>query len=146
MTQDFWIATSPKGQPRPKFARIGNYVQTYDPKQSKDYKSDMKWQLIEQHPLRLDGPVSLSIDFLMPRPKSHYGKKGLKDSAPYYHTSKPDLDNCIKAVKDCAKGILWGDDSQVCVLLATKKYADIPGISIWLKDASTGLISKSKLP
>lgn len=134
MRQEFWISTIPAGQARPKFARVGNHVHTYDPKHSKDYKADMKWQIIEQHPIVMQGPVSLIVDFMMPRPKAHYNKKGVKDSAPYYHTSKPDLDNMVKALKDCAKGVLWKDDSQVCVTMATKKYAEVPGIKFYIQD------------
>lgn len=135
MTQEFFIQTIPQAQARARFARMGNFVKTYDPAKCKDYKSDLKWQIIEQHPKKIIGPITMVVDFLMPRPKNHFGAKGLKATAPIFHTTRPDVDNCIKALMDCAKGILWDDDTQVAVLVATKKYSEITGIRILIQEA-----------
>lgn len=136
MRQEFWISTIPKGQARPRFARMGKFVKTYDPAQSKDYKADLKWQILEQNPCMMQGPVSLIVDFLMPHPQAHYNKKGLKNNTPHYHTSKPDTDNLIKGLLDAINdtGRIWRDDSQVAVIMATKKYAELPGIKLYIQD------------
>jgi Holliday junction resolvase RusA-like endonuclease len=69
-----------------------------------------------------EGPIALTLVFHFPRPQSHFTKKGLRPDAPMMKTSTPDLDNCVKAVKDSMKGIVWRDDAQVTWLFARKIY------------------------
>jgi Holliday junction resolvase RusA-like endonuclease len=71
-------------------------------------------------PLR--GPLSLRVTFNLPRPKSHYGAKGLKPGSPRWHTSKPDATKLLRGVEDALTGILWGDDAQVSEQHVTKVY------------------------
>jgi len=69
------------------------------------------------------GPIQLHIIFFMPRPVSR----------PKKHTApdvRPDLDKLARAVLDALTGIAWRDDAQVCVLSATKVYADHVGADI----------------
>lgn len=123
--QTFTIMGIPQGQGRPRFARIGQHVTTYDSKQDKANKGNIRAQLVANKPVYMPGPVSLTMTFYMPRPKLHYNAKGEKKiSAPTFHTARPDLDNLTKAVMDAAKGVLWQDDSQVCMQSAVKYYAD----------------------
>jgi len=44
---DFFVYGNPVAQGRPRFARRGNFVATYDPKESKSWKETVKWQAIE---------------------------------------------------------------------------------------------------
>jgi Holliday junction resolvase RusA-like endonuclease len=48
------------------------------------------------------------------------------------HIKRPDLDNLIKFVKDCANGVLWKDDSQIISLNASKAYHPDPQTEIRL--------------
>ena len=66
----------------------------------------------------------------MPIPASISEKKW---KAGIIHTKKPDLDNLIKFVKDCANGILWHDDSQVVTIEAAKLYSEEPETRILLR-------------
>lgn len=72
-----------------------------------------------------EGPYRVTLDFLMPRPKSHYTSKGeIKPTAPHWFAKKPDADNLAKAVLDCITSLqAWKDDSAVVVLKITKRYA-----------------------
>jgi Holliday junction resolvase RusA-like endonuclease len=85
----------------------------------------------------LDGPVSLSMEFRMPRPKAHYGtaKSGpaLKGNAPKWHTSRPDADKLTRCVMDALTGVAYRDDSQVCSKTVDKYYDDRPGVWICVK-------------
>ena len=76
----------------------------------------------------IDGPVSMILYFRIPRPKSHYrtGKYShiLKDSAPSFVLTKPDIDNYAKLVLDAMNGIAYNDDCQVVDLEVRKLYAD----------------------
>jgi Holliday junction resolvase RusA-like endonuclease len=89
----------------------------------------------------LQGPVSLDIRFVMPRPKGHYGTGRnagvLKCSAPIYHTIKPDRTKLLRSTEDALTGIVWKDDSQVCIGPIYKVYGDEPGALIKVK-AVTG--------
>lgn len=79
-------------------------------------------------------PIRVILQFVMPRPKSHYGTgknaETLKLFSPEYHTSKPDLDKLIRCVKDALTGVAWKDDSQVCELVADKMYGENPGVVV----------------
>jgi Holliday junction resolvase RusA-like endonuclease len=83
------------------------------------------------------GPLKVTMDFAMPRVKSHFGTgknaDKLKESAPCYHTSKPDLDKLCRCVKDALTGVIWNDDSQVAILWARKSYGDKPGVEITIE-------------
>ena len=63
------------------------------------------------------GPVALEVDFYLPRPKT------VKRSAPIV---PPDLDKLVRAVGDGIgqSGLIWGDDSQITAIQASKRYAD----------------------
>lgn len=116
-----------KGQPiaqkRPRFGKGRAYsIQKQDMHR---WQQEVKPQIEKQH----EGPLYVSIKFFIKRPKSHYrtGKNAhlLKDGAPEYPTSTPDLDNYVKWVMDCLNGIAYKDDAIVVSLLAGKYYAEM---------------------
>ena len=121
------VRMRPKSQARHKARRAGNRVFMYDPS-SKD-KSDFQQEcsnFAPKHPL--EGAISVSMIFSMPRPKSHYrsGKYShlLKDNAPSLHVSKPDIDNLIKFYLDAMTGSFWKDDAYICTIEASKIYSE----------------------
>jgi crossover junction endodeoxyribonuclease RusA len=79
---------------------------------------------------RFEGPVSVFINFYLPRPKSLPKKVTL-------HAKRPDLDKLGRAVLDgLTDGGAWLDDSQVNRLMLTKHYATeqiAPGCRIDIK-------------
>lgn len=132
MTNALFIAGTPKGQPRPKAYRRGAHAAVYDPGTAAEWKFLIA-RAFEGVELP-DGPLCVSLKFQMPRPKSHYrtGKHAgkLKDSAPYWHTKKPDLDNLIKAVLDAMP---LGDDARVARMAPGKAYVPAnrePGVFV----------------
>lgn len=84
-----------------------------------------------------DGPVKLSIVFVMPRPKCHFKKDGsLKSNAPDWHVKTPDLTKLVRSTEDALKGICWRDDCQVVMGDYTKRFAcegELTGAWIWVK-------------
>lgn len=70
------------------------------------------------------GSVDLVVRFYLPRPKRHYGARGLRPSAPDAHTQKPDLDKLLRAVLDALTGVAYRDDGQVLLIEAMKLWAD----------------------
>lgn len=70
----------------------------------------------------LDGPVGLSVLFVMPRPASKVWKRKPmpREWAP---TAKADVDNLLKAVMDALNKRAWTDDRRVCEALPRKCIA-----------------------
>lgn len=72
----------------------------------------------------LDGPLTIAVDFHLPRPKSHVGKRGLKPSAPKHHVTAPDCLKLMRAVEDAMQGIVYRNDSQIVRETVTKGYGE----------------------
>lgn len=72
----------------------------------------------------LDGALSLTVRFWVPRPKGHFGARGLKPSAPDYPTKRPDVTKLLRAVEDACTGIIWRDDAQIVAQHAIKCYGE----------------------
>lgn len=78
---------------------------------------------------RIEGDVQLVLEFRMPRGKT------VKRPRP---SVTPDLDKLVRAFLDGLTDALtvWRDDAQVVTLLATKVYADRPGVRVQLGEYS----------
>lgn len=128
-----FIAGNPVAQGRPRFARIGQGVRTYDPGKSRDWKHFIALRANAEgiKPFLQGVPLSVSVTFYLSRPASVSAKKRPLPIC------KPDLDNFIKAAKDGLKGIAWHDDSQVVRIFAEKLYSDTPGALITVEEVPT---------
>lgn len=72
----------------------------------------------------LDGPLQLVVTFTVPRPKGHYGARGLRPSAPRFPSVRPDVTKLLRAVEDAITGVVWRDDAQVITQHACKLYGE----------------------
>ncbi|MGG0663425.1 RusA family crossover junction endodeoxyribonuclease [Viridibacillus arvi] len=124
----FEIDGDVQAQQRPKFSRIGKGVSVRDPKESKDYKSFVRLVASEHSPAELiTEPIKLYIDVFRKIPKSFSKKKHLQAvEGELRPTTKPDIDNLVKGIKDGLSKVIWHDDSQVIELVARKFYSDKP--------------------
>lgn len=128
MAHEFTITIpgKPIAKKRPRFVRRGKFVGAYNCQETEEGR--FKWELASQmagkDPIPSGVPIRLSAVFYMPIPSST-PKKWLS-SVGHRHVKKPDLDNLVKFVKDCANGLIWKDDSQVFCVLAFKYYSDNP--------------------
>jgi len=87
-------------------------------KRSKEWMQEIKSAAVNAYGGELlSGPVILTCKFFFARPKSHFGSgrnaNVLKDTAPEWHTQKPDLSKTTRAIEDALTGIVWRDDSQI---------------------------------
>ena len=120
----------PKGSTK-AFARRGGGrpIVTSDNTKLKPW-AQLVAQVAQQHvPALHPAGVRVTLDFVLPRPKSHPKRR----TKP--HCAKPDVDKLARGVLDALTGIAWGDDSQVTSLLATKRYArelEQPGVLVSL--------------
>ena len=117
-TLTFSIPGKPQTKLRPRFSRWKGKVKTYNCQS--DEEQTMKWQLkARMNGPPLEGPLSINLVFVMPRPKSRSKKE-------IYHAVKPDIDNLIKWILDVGNGILWDDDKQVVSVGSVKIYGAEP--------------------
>lgn len=145
----FFAPGLPKGQPRPRaFARKmgGKFVaRVYDAGTAEAWKSEIAVAAkpyLPPAPIR--SPVSLSLTFVMPRPKGHYrtGKHAgeLRPDAALYHTAKPDFDNLAKCVADVLTALGFVQDDALIVQHTFAKlytFGTRTGCRVELKDADT---------
>ena len=127
MKIDFFVAGTPKAQPRVKAFVRGGHAGVYTPDGAESWKQAVRRETVANAPeSAVAHPVRVSMDFFLSRPKAHYKRDGsVKANSPVWHCKKPDLDNLIKAVVDAITDTqrVWMDDSQICQISATKSYA-----------------------
>lgn len=97
----------------------------------------------------LSGPVLLMIKYNLIRPRGHYGKKGLRPSAPPFPDVKPDKDKLTRATCDgiTESNRIYRDDAQVVMSVELKQYApegESSGAEIVIVDMS-GVLSAPQI-
>lgn len=78
----------------------------------------------------LEGPLQLNVSVMVVRPKSHYGARGLRPSAPSAPTTRPDLTKYLRGIEDAMTGIVWRDDAQVITTSAEKRYGEPARVAV----------------
>ncbi len=134
-TLTFEIPGDVQAQQRPKFSRYGNGVSVRDPKESKDYKSFVRLVASQVAPDELiTEEIRLSIVVYRKIPKSFSKKKHQQAvDGVLKPTTKPDIDNLVKGIKDGLSKVIWHDDSQVTELVARKLYSDNPRAEVTIE-------------
>lgn len=118
---------------------INRVVITDACKGSRDWKTDVSLAAQRHYsgPL-LGGPLSVHFTFFVTRPKSHYrtGKNAhlLRDSAPIAPITKPDVLKLSRGVEDALTSIIWKDDAQIVDEHIKKRFADVPGVQIEIRE------------
>ncbi len=133
----FVVRGLPKAQPRVKARRIGAHAGVYDPGTAEVWKACVVREARAYRPeVPLEGPLRISIDLLFPRPKSLMRAKD--PPGELWHVSRPDRDNCDKAILDALKDDGWyRDDAQVCAGEVQKFYhskSGVPGARITIEE------------
>lgn len=118
----FTIPGDPVPQPRARVSTRGGFARAYVP--AKHPVHAYREAIADAARAAGAGvhgePVSVVIDLVWERPKSHMRKSGVKPDAPVL--PRADVDNAAKAVLDSLNGVAWEDDSQVQRLVVEKSY------------------------
>ena len=141
MTITFEILGVPIAKKRPRFARKGKYVTTYNDQESEEGRwiAQMMAVLtpqVKQHlPIPKGVPITLEAQYVFPPLKSWPKRmsRALMEGQSIPHTVKPDRDNLQKFMKDCMNKIIWADDSQVSEGHDRKYYGLTPKTIITVK-------------
>lgn len=137
----FTIPGPVQAQERPRFSRAGNHVKTHDAPKSRAYKEVVKLVAWQNKPQELlQGPLKMEIDVYIQPPKKHQTKPKLAliQSGELLPTTKPDLDNLAKGIKDGCSKIIWNDDSQIVELVVRKFYDMQPRAEVTIEQYKTG--------
>ena len=114
MRVSFTVYGQPVPKARARTVRKGGRTWSFTPKKVKVWEDAVKEEAGKHFTEPINGPVALSLAFYMKRPKSRK-----KDN---YVMTTPDLDNLEKAFLDGLNDVAYGDDKQVVVKNAVKKY------------------------
>jgi Holliday junction resolvase RusA-like endonuclease len=130
---DVWVPGLLRPAPRPRVDR----GRAHNPSWYTCQKRKLARDLARLVPPLGEGETAVTIDVLLPRPKSHWCKAGLAASAPAWPPARAgDVDNLAKAVLDAlVVGGVLPDDSQVVDLTVRKAYAPRsrePGFRLWI--------------
>jgi Holliday junction resolvase RusA-like endonuclease len=111
------IPGTPRGKERPRLGK----GRVYTPAKTKEYENTVAWAAKVAMGRRkvIEGPLSLMISCYF------------KGKSPGYHVSKPDLDNCCKAILDGMEGITFKNDSQIARLILSKENALDERVEVW---------------
>ena len=136
------IDGEPVAQGRPRISTASGYARAYDPAKSRNYKDYIRYaasqQMNGQQPLQ--GALGLSVRVYREIPKSMSKKKAEQaEQGLIRPTTKPDLDNYVKGIKDSLKSICWRDDGQVVAYVEPfgKYYSSKPRVEITVKEMDT---------
>lgn len=139
MTCDFEVEGKPTGKGRPRFKRMGNFVQTYTPEKTADYEKLVRLRFQNAGGVITDKPVKIEIVAFFAPPKSVRKKQKQEMLANLIlPTKKPDCDNIAKIVLDALNQIAYEDDSQVIELSVRKQYASEAKVSVHIEDIEIG--------
>lgn len=126
----FFVAgiPQPKGSTKSFLHRhSGRVVTMSDNDKLKGWQSEVKRcaRLYIEPDIPTHGPVNLTLEFLMPRPKCH--------KTTVHHIKKPDADKLVRGIFDSLTGVAYHDDSQIHACKFTKRYVcghELPGVMI----------------
>jgi Holliday junction resolvase RusA-like endonuclease len=77
------------------------------------------------------GPVGVRFTFYRARPKGQLKKDGtVRDSAPIFPTTKPDVLKLARGVEDALSGVVYADDALIVHEELYKRYGEKEGVYI----------------
>lgn len=155
-TVEFVVSGSPvaKGRARTRIAKMRDgrqFVSHYTPEDTVQY--ERRVELCARDAMREAGidaacqnPCWLTVVVYVPIPASWSGKRQrMAGEGAIRPTSKPDLDNIVKALKDGMNRCVWVDDSQVIQITAAKTYSTDPHVSVCVEFIDAEPTTKPKV-
>ena len=136
---EFFVPGTPVGKGRPRAARRGTGVVMFTPEKTAGYEALVaaaasNAMRAEAGPL-FTGPLEAVLEMRIPIPASwSKAHKAAALAGTELPTSKPDIDNVAKAILDACNGVVFRDDAQVVMLVATKAFSDEPGVRVVIRE------------
>ena len=129
----FTVPGEPQGKGRARVRTIAGKARMFTPAKTVQYESLIA--LAAQEAMNgndlFHGPVMVEVVMHCPIRQSWSKKKQAQALAgEIYPTSKPDADNCLKAVCDALNGVAWKDDTQATDIHMRKRFSNIPRVDV----------------
>ena len=138
MMCDFEVEGKPVGKGRPRFKRMGKFVQTYTPEKTADYEKLVRLRFQNAGGMITDKPVKIEIVAFFAPPKSARKKDKIEMLANIIlPTKKPDCDNIAKIILDALNKIAYVDDSQVVELIVKKRHLAEAKVTVHIEEIET---------
>ena len=134
-TVEFVVPGQPTAKARPRMVA----GRMYTPAKTVNYEgmvAILAAEAMAGRPL-FEGACAVDLHIIMSVPPSWPAKKRAEALAgTRYPTTKPDMDNVVKAIYDGMNGVVWRDDVQACDGAQRKRYGAVPGV--WVAVAEMG--------
>lgn len=137
MKVTFTIPGQPVPKGRARMSIRGGHVVAYTPQKTRIYENQVGAYAAQamqgQPPIAKAVFVGIEAHMLVP---PSWSKKKRQDalSGKIWPTSRPDLDNIIKAVLDGVLRVAIIDDNQVVHLVARQLYSEIPRLIVEIEE------------
>ena len=135
------IKGNPKQKQSAKFAKVGNFIKSYQPRELMNIIAYMKSEIRQQLPndfKPITGEIIIKEIVFTFAPLKSWSKKklrALEDGEILYKITKPDIDNLCKNLFDCCNGLLWCDDSRIVEIKNIKKvYGLVPQTKLVIEE------------
>jgi Holliday junction resolvase RusA-like endonuclease len=129
----FSMSGAPRGQGRPRATAARGFASIYKDPKSRKYEQSVAAVARDVMAGRapFEGPLSVSLRFRMPIPKSYPKRtRAAMVAGEIAPTTKPDLSNLMKAIEDGMNTVVFHDDSQIVRSFVSKIYAEQPGVDV----------------
>lgn len=114
------IPLDPKAKASIRLSRSGHYNPSA--KGMLQLRTFVKEQMQDNPlPKPLKGALFTIVHYKIPVPKSLSARKRQQQDT-FPHCKKPDLDNLAKFLNDALNGLVWQDDSNICMTYQSKTY------------------------
>jgi Holliday junction resolvase RusA-like endonuclease len=136
MIVSFEVPGQAVGKGRPRIGKVGQHARMFTPAKTVNYEGMVALaahQAMAGAPL-IEGPCIARLRIECQIPASWSGKKQRAAAAgDLMPTTKPDVDNVIKAIFDACNGVVWKDDVQVVDLVLSKRYSLAPRVFVCIE-------------
>lgn len=132
----FTVFGDPKGKARPKFAKIGNFMKAYQPREQHEAENYIRMSYLEAAKGEyFFGPIALKVMAFISIPKSTSKIKRTDMLTGLIRpVIKPDYDNIVKSVADALNKVAYEDDRQIVSGCFEKYYSERPRTEIEIRE------------
>jgi Holliday junction resolvase RusA-like endonuclease len=134
----FTVLGQPQGKGRAKASSLGGKIRMRTPEKTVLYENWVRESALMEMSsdfIPFTGQLLATVDMYYQIPKS--GSKKVHEgrlNGIIKPTTKPDLDNVMKAIFDSLNGIVYKDDSQIVRVVAEKHYSDTPRVEVTITE------------
>jgi len=129
----FVVPGQPQGKGRPRVGNIGGHARMFTPAKTVAYEGviGLHAQIAMANRDLLDEPVLVRM-FVACQVPASWSQRKQRDALEgrLFPSSKPDVDNVVKAVFDGINGVVWRDDVLVVDLELKKRYSSTPRVEV----------------